>query len=78
MNTVAVVGEGTLADTVCRILSGFRMVRRSKLDEALPAADLVLVLQDRDDSSVLREAEQVLPPRGNSALRGGTRPQRAG
>lgn len=64
MNTVLIVGEGTLADTVCRSLSGRRVKRIAGLSEGFEAADLALVLQDQEDSSVQLEAEKLLRPRG--------------
>jgi ribosomal protein S12 methylthiotransferase accessory factor len=64
LNTLVIVGEGILADTVCRYLSGFQLVRRPDLSEALPPAELVLVLQDQEDSSVNLKAEGLLQPRG--------------
>lgn len=64
MNTVVVVGEGKLADSVCKQLSGLRVARLPQFGGSLPAADLLLVLQDQDSSSVLREAERLLQPHG--------------
>ncbi|MEF2965861.1 TOMM precursor leader peptide-binding protein [Paenibacillus sp. M1] len=64
MNTVAIIGEGMLADTVCKRLSRFLLVRRKDFSEDLPAVDLVLVLNDEDNSSYYYEAEQKLRPRG--------------
>ncbi|GGH19959.1 TOMM precursor leader peptide-binding protein [Paenibacillus segetis] len=64
MNTVAIIGEGNLADTVCKCLSGLVLVRSKDFSEAIPSVDLVLVLQDEDNSSFFYEADQMLRPRG--------------
>lgn len=64
MNTVAIIGEGMLADAVYKRLSGLSLVRRKDFSEDIPAVDLVLVLQDEDNSSYYLEAEQMLRPRG--------------
>ncbi|CAG7654845.1 TOMM precursor leader peptide-binding protein [Paenibacillus allorhizosphaerae] len=64
MNTVVVIGEGMLADKVCRRLSGFSVVRRSDFGEDIPAAQLALVLQDQERSSLHLEAQQALEPLG--------------
>ncbi|PWW00964.1 ribosomal protein S12 methylthiotransferase accessory factor [Paenibacillus cellulosilyticus] len=62
MKTVAVIGEGTLADTVCKHLAGIHVVRRPDFNEALPPAGLVLVLGG--NASVHQEAEGILQPLG--------------
>lgn len=64
MNTVAIIGEGMLADAVCSRLSRFLLVRRQDFREDLPAVNLVLVLKDEDDSAYFYEAEQKLRPLG--------------
>jgi len=64
LNTVAVIGEGILADTVCKHLSGLTLVRRKDFSEDIPTVDLVLVLQEEDNSSYYFEAEQIMRPRG--------------
>lgn len=64
MNTVAIIGEGMLADAVCKRLSGLLLVRRKDFSEDIPTVDLVLVLQEEDNSSYYFEAEQMLRPRG--------------
>lgn len=64
MNTVAIIGEGMLANTVCKRLSGYLLVRRKDFSDDLPAVDLVLVLNDEDNSSYFDEAEQKLRPHG--------------
>ncbi|TCZ77067.1 TOMM precursor leader peptide-binding protein [Paenibacillus albiflavus] len=66
MNTVAIIGEGILADTVCKHLSGLTLVRRKDFSEDIPAVDLVLVLYEggNSTSSYYYEAEQMLRPRG--------------
>jgi len=63
MNTVAIIGEGMLADAVYKRLSRLLLVRRKDLSEDIPVVDLVLVLKDEDDSSYFYEAEQILRPR---------------
>ncbi|MFE5318466.1 TOMM precursor leader peptide-binding protein [Paenibacillus sp. NPDC056579] len=60
MNTVIIIGEGLLADTVSKYLLGFPIVRRSAFGEALPPAGLVLVLGG--DSSTHLQAEEILRP----------------
>ncbi|WP_282936073.1 TOMM precursor leader peptide-binding protein [Paenibacillus sp. RC67] len=67
MNTVVIIGEGLLADTVCKYLSGFPIVRRSALGDNLPPAGLVLVLGG--NSSAHLQAEEVLQPLGIPWLR---------
>ncbi|WP_028548477.1 TOMM precursor leader peptide-binding protein [Paenibacillus sp. UNC451MF] len=67
MNTVVIIGEGLLADTVCRYLSEFPIVRRSAFGEDLPPAGLVLVLGG--NSSVHLQAEEMLQPLGIPWLR---------
>ena len=69
MNTVAIIGEGLLADTVYKRLSGLVIVRRKDFSEDIPTVDLVLVLQEEDNSSYYFEAEQMLRPRGIPWLR---------
>ncbi|MEC0239804.1 TOMM precursor leader peptide-binding protein [Paenibacillus dokdonensis] len=64
MNTVAIIGEGMLADAVCKRLSRLLLVRRKDFSKDIPAADMVLVLKDEDNSSYYYEAEQMLGPRG--------------
>ncbi|WMT39670.1 TOMM precursor leader peptide-binding protein [Paenibacillus sp. D2_2] len=64
MNTVAVIGEGILADAVCKRLSSISFVRKKDLSEDIPAVDLVLMLKDEDNSTYYYEAEKLLRPRG--------------
>lgn len=64
MNTIAIIGEGILADAVYKRLSRLSPVRRKDLSEDIPAVDLVLVLKDEESSSYFYEAEQVLRIRG--------------
>ncbi|MFD0677708.1 MULTISPECIES: TOMM precursor leader peptide-binding protein [unclassified Paenibacillus] len=61
-NTIVIVGDGMLTDTVCKHLSGFPIVRRPDFSEDLPAAALVLVLGG--DSSLHLQAEELLQPLG--------------
>lgn len=61
MITVVVIGEGMLADTVCKYLSGFRVVRRPDFSEAVPSAELVVVL---GGSLSALEVEEILQPLG--------------
>ena len=56
MNTVAIIGEGMLADAVCSRLSRILLVRRQDFREDLPDVNLVLVLMDEDDSAYFYEA----------------------
>ncbi|UQZ81072.1 YcaO-like family protein [Paenibacillus konkukensis] len=67
MNTVVIIGEGPLADTVCKYLSEFPIVRRSAFGEDLPPARLVLVLGG--NTSVHLQAEEILQPLGIPWLR---------
>jgi ribosomal protein S12 methylthiotransferase accessory factor len=69
---VLVVGEGLLADLVCKELSGqCQIVRQTDLKKGVAeAADLALVLHDAWHPSVHREAEDVLQPAGTPWLRG--------
>jgi ribosomal protein S12 methylthiotransferase accessory factor len=71
LKIVVVAGEGQLADQVQKALesgaaenggtySALQVVRLAGISGAMPRADLVLVLQDQDDSSMLREAERQL------------------
>lgn len=60
MNTIAIIGEGMLADAVYKRLSRLFPVRRKNLSEDIPAVDLVLVLKDEESSSYFYEAEQML------------------
>ncbi|QHT61137.1 TOMM precursor leader peptide-binding protein [Paenibacillus lycopersici] len=62
MNTVVVIGEGMLADTVSKLLPGVRVVRRPDFGEDLPFADLVVVVGG--SPSVHLQAEELLRPRG--------------
>ncbi|MCZ8514307.1 TOMM precursor leader peptide-binding protein [Paenibacillus filicis] len=62
MNHVVIIGEGMLADMVGKRLSGFFIVHRSDFSQAIPAAELVLVLQDQENSYF--EAEEMLRPLG--------------
>lgn len=64
MNTVAIIGEGILADAVCKRLSGRLLVRRQDLNEDLPAVDLAIVLRDEENSSFFNKAGQLLKQRG--------------
>ncbi|SFJ91875.1 TOMM precursor leader peptide-binding protein, partial [Thermoflavimicrobium dichotomicum] len=69
---VMVVGEGLLADFVCRELSAqYQVVRQTDLKEGVPeAANLALVLHDSWHPSVHHKAEEVLQPIGIPWLRG--------
>ncbi|MFY0543892.1 TOMM precursor leader peptide-binding protein [Brevibacillus sp. H7] len=69
---VLVVGEGLLADLVCRELSApYQVVRQSDWKAGVPeAAKLALVLHDAWHPSVHQEAEEVLQPAGIPWLRG--------
>ncbi|AZS16593.1 TOMM precursor leader peptide-binding protein [Paenibacillus lutimineralis] len=60
MNTIAIIGEGMLADAMYKRLSRLFPVRRKNLSEDIPAVDLVLVLKDEESSSYFYEAEQML------------------
>lgn len=62
MNTVAVIGAGLLADTMCKHLAGIQVVRRPDFSEVLPPAELVLVLGG--NASVHQAAEEILQPLG--------------
>ncbi|WP_197258873.1 TOMM precursor leader peptide-binding protein [Paenibacillus dendritiformis] len=62
MSTVVVIGEGMLADMVCRRLSGFAVARRLDFSGGIPEAELALVLQDQDNSSLHLEADAALRP----------------
>ncbi|QDM47486.1 TOMM precursor leader peptide-binding protein [Paenibacillus thiaminolyticus] len=54
-----------LADMVCRRLSGFSVARRSDFSEGIPdGAELVLVLQEQDNSDLHLEADAALRPLG--------------
>ncbi|MCZ8511839.1 TOMM precursor leader peptide-binding protein [Paenibacillus filicis] len=64
MNTIVIVGEGMLADTVCKHLTGYRVIRRPDFSEGLPAAELVLALQDHASSSFQLQAEEMLRNQG--------------
>lgn len=64
MNSVVIIGEGMLADAVCKRMSRFSLVRRKDFSEDMPAADLVLALEEQDNPSFYLDAEQVLRPRG--------------
>ena len=65
MSTVVIIGEGMLADMVCRRLSSFSVARRSDFSEGIPdGAELVLVLQEQDNSDLHLEADAVLRPLG--------------
>ncbi|WII39108.1 TOMM precursor leader peptide-binding protein [Paenibacillus thiaminolyticus] len=65
MSTVVIIGEGMLADMVCRRLSGFSVARRSDFSEGIPdGAELVLVLQEQDRSDLHLEADAALRPLG--------------
>ncbi|EST55560.1 SagD family biosynthesis docking scaffold protein [Brevibacillus panacihumi W25] len=69
---VLVVGEGVLADFVCKELSTLcRMVRQADLNAGVPeATELALLLHDAWHPSVHREAEMLLQPSGIPWLRG--------
>ncbi|RXZ79415.1 bacteriocin biosynthesis protein SagD [Paenibacillaceae bacterium] len=62
MNTVVIIGEGVLADTVCKHWSGVPIVRRADFSGDLPSAALILVLGA--DASVHLQAEEMLQPLG--------------
>ncbi|MDN4071325.1 TOMM precursor leader peptide-binding protein [Paenibacillus vini] len=64
MNSVAIIGEGTLAAAVSKLLSEYSPIQRKDFSEEIPAVDLVLVLNDEDNSSTIYEAEQKLTSRG--------------
>lgn len=65
LSTVVIIGEGMLADMVCRRLSGFSAARRSDFSEGIPdGAELVLVLQEQDNSDLHLEADAALRPLG--------------
>ena len=73
MNAVVlVVGEGVLADSVCRELSDqYDIVRCTDFEaEVSEATDLVLVLNDGWDPAVHQKAEKVLRPTGTPWIRG--------
>ncbi|MGO0060374.1 TOMM precursor leader peptide-binding protein [Brevibacillus fluminis] len=69
---VMVVGEGQLADFVCRELStDYQIVRQLDLKAGLPkTVDLALVLDDAWHPHVYQEAERVFQPAGIPWLRG--------
>ncbi|MET3290259.1 UNVERIFIED_CONTAM: ribosomal protein S12 methylthiotransferase accessory factor [Brevibacillus sp. OAP136] len=69
---VMVVGEGLLADFVCRALSTtYQIVHQHDLKAGLPkTTDLALVLDDAWHPSVYQEAEKVFQPAGIPWLRG--------
>ncbi|SHE11681.1 bacteriocin biosynthesis docking scaffold, SagD family [Chlamydia abortus] len=64
MNPVVIVGNGRLADAVCKQLSGLPIVHRPDFGDSVPAAGLVWVVQDQSDSALNVEAEKLLRPRG--------------
>ncbi|MFD3269273.1 TOMM precursor leader peptide-binding protein [Paenibacillus dendritiformis] len=65
MSTVVIIGEGMLAEMVCRRLSGFSAARRSDFSEGIPEdAKLVLVVQEQDSSDLHLEADAALRPIG--------------
>ncbi|WP_019638724.1 TOMM precursor leader peptide-binding protein [Paenibacillus fonticola] len=64
MNTVVIMGEGALADTVCKRLSGYNIIRRMDFSEEIPDGDIVLVIQEHDNSAFFHEAQHALLPRG--------------
>ncbi|WP_409340376.1 TOMM precursor leader peptide-binding protein [Paenibacillus sp. MBLB4367] len=73
MNTVvAIIGEGELANLVCREMSALsRIVRLNDFKAGVPeAADFALVLHDAWHTSVHREAEELLRAAGIPWLRG--------
>lgn len=72
MSAIVVVGEGLLADYVCRELSAqYQVVRRTDFEgEISEAPDLVLVLHDTWNPSIHQQAEEVLRPAGIPWLRG--------
>lgn len=69
---VVVVGEGLLADFVCKELSAqFQVIRHPDLKGGVPeTTDLALVLHDAWHPTVHREAEEVLQSAGIPWLRG--------
>ncbi|MGG3623269.1 TOMM precursor leader peptide-binding protein [Bacillus gobiensis] len=69
---VAVVGEGVLADRVCKDLSSkYEVVRQPDFEAGIPeAANLVLVVHDAWIPSVHLKAEEVIRPTGIPWLRG--------
>lgn len=69
---VAVIGEGVLADNVCRKLSApYKIVRQASLKQGIPqGAELALLLQDSWYPSAHHEAEEVLRAAGIPWLRG--------
>ncbi|ALC80299.1 MULTISPECIES: TOMM precursor leader peptide-binding protein [Bacillus] len=68
---VAVVGEGVLADRVCKDLSSkYEVVRQPDFEAGIPeAANLVLVVHDAWIPSVHLKAEEVIRPTGIPWLR---------
>lgn len=64
MNTVVIMGEGKLADTLCKRLSEFSVIRRTDFSKDIPDAKLVLVLLEQDYPSLPSEAEEKLRTRG--------------
>lgn len=72
MNKVAIIGEGELADLVCREMSALcQIVRLSDFKAGVPeATDFALVLHDAWHPSVHREAEELLRTAGIPWLRG--------
>ncbi len=69
---VLVVGEGLLADLVCKELSvQHEIVRHTDFEARVPkATELVLVLHDTWNPSIHQKAEEVLQPAGVPWLRG--------
>lgn len=69
---VVIIGEGMLADHVCKELSDqYQVVRHIDFEAELPEmADIVLVLDDAWNPSVYQKAEEVLRPTGIRWLRG--------
>ncbi|MGM0884143.1 MAG: TOMM precursor leader peptide-binding protein [Bacillota bacterium] len=70
--TVAVIGEGQLADFVCKELSiQYLLVRQTDFASSVPeAVDLALVLNDSWDPSVHHLAEEMFQQTGTPWLRG--------
>jgi ribosomal protein S12 methylthiotransferase accessory factor len=69
---VVVVGEGLLADSVCKELPGkYKVVRHFNFEPELPeGTELVLVLHDAWDPAVHKKAEEVSRSSGIPWLRG--------
>lgn len=65
MNTVVIIGEGKLADTLCKRLSEFSTIRRADdFSKDIPDAKLVLVVPEQDSPFLPSEAEEKLRTRG--------------